>query len=135
MDTAMKMAPKYIDIFSQKRVVLLPSEFQEGVYKAMCMMRPFLASFMRGWTGFPSYSYDPEAEPILMSHIVTQSLRHTKLGKSVLQQNRWQTEGGLFLHYLDLFDMSKAVFFDPNSERRIATDREAFIDVRVSSLI
>src|SRR5439155_911285 len=94
VDTFVKMAPK---IFSQKGVLLLPSLLQEAAYKAICMMRPLSASLMKGWTAYPYYSYDPEAEPILMSLIVTQSLRHTTLGKSVLQQNRLQREAGLYL--------------------------------------
>src|SRR5207249_3873695 len=78
MDKAMEMAQKNIDAFSQKRVLLLPSEFQEVVYKTTCMSRPLVALLMKGftegWTAFPYYSHDPEAEPILMSLIVTQSL-------------------------------------------------------------
>jgi hypothetical protein len=105
--------PKQLDFFSQKRIFLSFSMLQ-GAYKALCMLRPVITSRIEGWTPFPHYSYDPEAEPILMSFIVTQSLRHSTLGKSFLQQNRRQTEAGLFLHAFDMFDGSRAL---PLSEK------------------
>lgn len=96
MDPFNKVLDNFDEIIQGRMVVIIPNVADPLMRRTLCLSGPFFTTKMKGFLTFPYYASDPQAEPVPLSFVITQSFRQTPSGHKLVTNVKRAIQAGIW---------------------------------------